>query len=319
MGTQVEERHRMTVQIAGSINVDLIQSVDALPRAGETVLALGSARLPGGKGANQAVAAARMGAATQMAGAVGDDESGHWMRDLLEESGVGTDGIVVLDDQPTGLALIAIDSRGENQIIVAPGANASLDANHVRTNAVDARVLLAQLEIPVETARAFFTAPAAIGSVRMLNAAPALPDAASLFGDIDILIVNQHELALYLGLDTPPQGVEEALAARKLVQRDGQIVIVTLGAGGALAVWPDRHFLAPACEVAPVDTIGAGDCFSGALAALLDAGMSVESALPVANAAAALCTQKQGAIPAMPTHGEVTDFMNFERERRQPS
>ena len=300
----------MAVQVAGSINVDLIQTVDTLPRPGETILAHSSKRLPGGKGANQAVAASRMGAVTRFTGAVGEDEEGRWMREILAHDGIDTSGIASLPGQLTGLALIAVDSGGENQIIVNPGANGAVSPGQARSLADDARVLLAQQEIPLETVRAFFGAPGAAGKLRILNAAPAISGAASLFDLTDILIVNQHELAEYLHLERAPSGQDEALAARQLIRRDDQVVIVTLGAGGALAVWADRTFHAPAQPVTALDTIGAGDCFCGALAALLDAGETVESALPLANAAAALCTQKQGAIPAMPTREELESFLS---------
>lgn len=295
----------MAVQVVGSINVDLIQSVEGLPRPGETVLSFRSTRLPGGKGANQAVAAARMGAPTRMTGAVGTDEGGEWMRRLLQEHGVETDGIRSLEDYSTGLALIAVDCSGENQIIVNSGANEAVEPFHIGALAQDARALLAQLEIKADTVRALFTTPGAEDRIRILNAAPALPEAHGLFEHTDILIVNQHELAHYVALDVAPETAEEALVARKLISRPDQVVIVTLGALGAVAVWQDRHFHAPALSVNPVDTIGAGDCFCGALAALLDAGETIEGALPLANAAAALCTQKEGAIPAMPSRSEA--------------
>lgn len=299
----------MAVQVAGSINVDLIQQVDALPRPGQTVLARSAVRLPGGKGANQAVAAARMETTTRFTGAVGDDEDGRWMRGVLERDAIDTSGIVTLKNETTGLALIAVDRRGENQIIVNLGANSAVGVQSASEVREDTRVLLAQLEIPVETVRAFFTAPGAKGKLRILNAAPATPAAASLFDETDILIVNQHELAEYLELERAPEGPDEALGARRLIQREGQAVIVTLGADGALAVLADRHFHAPAKQVTPLDTVGAGDCFCGALAALLDGGITLEAALPLANAAAGLCTLTQGAIPAMPSRAEAEAFL----------
>lgn len=295
----------MAVQVAGSINVDLIQSVDSLPRPGETVLAHDSKRLPGGKGANQAVAAARMGAVTRFTGAVGDDEAGDWMRNILEREAIDISRIATVPGKPTGLALIAVGADGENQIIVNPGANGAIEPTDAYALASDAKVLLAQQEIPLAVLEAFFSAPGADEKLRILNAAPALPATARLFVHTDILIVNQHELAVYLELTEAPATLDEALVARRLIEREGQLVIVTLGAGGALAVWADRHLHVPALPVVPLDTIGAGDCFCGALAALLDAGRTVEEALPWANAAAALCTQKEGAIPAMPTRNEV--------------
>jgi len=300
----------MAVQVTGSINVDLIQSVDALPKPGETVLARRSARLPGGKGANQAVAAARMGAATRMIAAVGADDAGRWMAEQLSAEGIDIRGVATLADSPTGTAYIAVDSAGENQIIVASGANAGLSPDRIGAMMPDTRVLLAQLEIPVETVRACFTAPDARSCIRILNAAPALPEVAALFGETDILIVNQHELALYLDRAEPIRDVRDALAARDLLTREDQAVVVTLGAQGAVAVRRQSHFHAPGLPVEPVDTIGAGDCFCGALAALLDAGQALEEALPFANAAAALCTQKQGAIPAMPSRAEVAALVS---------
>lgn len=295
----------MAVQLAGSINVDLIQNVEALPRPGETVLARDSVRLPGGKGANQAVAAARVGARVRMCGAVGADDGGAWMRALLDADGIDTALVATLPDCATGTAFITVDAHGENQIIVVPGANARLKPEQVAAPDADTRVLLAQLEIPVDTVAALFSAPGAERCTRILNGAPAVRAAASLFGLCDVLIVNQTELALYLDLDHAPEDAHAALAARRLLTRADQVVVVTLGAGGAVAVRPDRHFHAPAFPVTPVDTIGAGDCFVGALAAMLDANGTVEDALPFANAAAALCTQRRGAIPAMPTRADV--------------
>lgn len=298
----------MAVQVVGSINVDLISQVEALPRPGETVLARSSQRLPGGKGANQAVAAARFGAGVRFTGALGDDEGGRWMRDVLEADGIDTANVATLEGAGSGLALIAVDAGGENQIIVDSGANALVDADAATRLAAGTKVVLAQQEVPPAAILAGFRAGAAAGALRILNAAPAMPSAAHLLDETDILIVNQSELADYLGTSAVPETAEEALAARGLLRFDGQVIIVTLGAGGALAVWADRHFHAPARPVSPIDTIGAGDCFCGSLAALLDGGMTLEQALPLANAAAALCTQTQGAIPAMPTREQAESF-----------
>jgi len=291
----------MAVRVIGSINVDRIARVDALPRAGETVMARETLRLPGGKGANQAVAAARMGATVAMTAAVGADEGGHWMLGELEAAGVDICAVARLAEAVTGSAHIAVDARGENQIIVAPGANALL-APAMLPPSTGEEVVLAQLEVPVETLAAAFAAPARL---RILNAAPAVPEARALFEQMDLLIVNEHELAYYTGGGTM-RGVAEAVGrARGLCARPDPIVIVTLGAEGAVAVWADRYFHAPALPVEPLDTVGAGDCFCGALAALLDEGAEIERALPVANIAAALCTLAPGAIPAMPSRAAV--------------
>ncbi|MEN7538581.1 ribokinase [Aurantiacibacter flavus] len=299
----------MAVAVVGSINVDLVLTVDALPSPGETVLASRSTRLPGGKGANQAVAAARFGATTRLTAAVGDDEGGQWMRQVLSSEGIDTSGVESLSGQDTGLATIAVDARGENQIIVSSGANALLSPDKAALLKSDTKVVLAQQEVPPEAILAAFTVELPAGAIRMLNAAPALTGAANLLDHTDILIVNQHELAEYLGLAQAPANAAEALIAQDLLRFEGQTIIVTLGAGGALAVSSAGHFYAPAVAVSPRDTIGAGDCFCGVLAALLDTGAPLEKAISSANAAAALCTQRQGAVPAMPTRAEVKKFV----------
>lgn len=289
----------MDVHILGSINVDTILSVDALPAAGETVLAADVTRLPGGKGANQAVAAARMGARVSMTGAVGADADGDWMRAVLECEGVDVGGIATLADVTTGAAMIAVDAAGENQIIVAPGANGQLAPD---AGPEGAGLMLAQLEIPLAVISAAF---AGGSGPRLLNAAPFIPAARGLFAVTDILIVNQHELAGYAGVPAVT-GPEEAIAAaRTLRAQPQQQIVVTLGGQGAVALSGDTAIHAPALSVTPRDTVGAGDCFCGALAALIAEGMGLAAALPIANAAAALCTQTVGAIPAMPARAAV--------------
>ncbi len=303
----------MRVTVLGSINVDTIFSVSALPRPGETVMASGSVRAPGGKGSNQAVAAARMGTSTRMIGAVGDDADGVWMRGLLQEDGVAVDMVLTLSGIATGAAVIAVDARAENLIVVAPGANASLTSAALPPGIDD--VLLAQFEIPLETIAAAF---AAAHGPRILNAAPALVDGAFLFAESDIVIVNEHELALYAGRASVETHGDAETAARSLISHSGQAVVVTLGADGALAVWQDRALHVPGLPVSPVDTVGAGDCFCGALAALIAEGLTLEAALPIANAAAALCTQARGAAPAMPRRAAVEAFCDLPKDRASP-
>lgn len=294
------EEPQMQVTVLGSINVDSILSVAALPGPGETVLAHAEARLPGGKGANQAIAAARMGAETAMVGAVGGDPEGAWMRAQLSEHGVDVTRVQSLGGAATGAATIAVDDAGENLIVVLPGANARLTAGHVPSALPG--LLLAQLEIPVAAVAAALDR--ADGPV-LLNAAPTVPDAAALFPRCDVVIVNQHELGLYAGTGRIEGKDAAAAAARKLLSRRDQTFVVTLGAGGALAVRADRDLHVPAVPVTPLDTVGAGDCFCGALAALLAEGRPLDAALAVANAAAALCTQARGAAPAMPRRAAV--------------
>lgn len=296
----------MAIEILGSINVDVMLSVADLPGPGETAAAEAVSRLPGGKGANQAVAAKRMGAKVAMIGAVGADADGHWMLGQLAAEGIDLSRVRSLQGKPTGAAYIAVDGSGENQIIVSAGANGAIAPGAVRDR--QAAIALAQNEVPIDAIAAFFGAPEAAGRTRILNAAPALPEAATLFARTDILIVNEHELARYCGLRAFG-GLQDAKAAEALITRADQSVIVTLGANGCILVESDRFRHVPAFPVTPRDTVGAGDCFVGALAALLDAGGSLEGSLHKANAAAALATLKPGGVPAMPTRAEVEAFL----------
>jgi ribokinase len=304
---------RMRVTVLGSINVDTIFSVSDLPRAGETVMASASVRAPGGKGSNQAVAAARMGASTRMIGAVGDDADGVWMRGLLEEDDIDVASVFMLPGIATGAATIAVDARAENLIIVAPGANAALTPSALPPAMDD--VLLAQFEIPFETIAAAF---ANARRPRLLNAAPALANGAFLFAQSDIVIVNEHELALYAGRAFVETRGEAEAAARSLISRSGQALVVTMGADGALAVWQDRALHVAGLPVTPIDTVGAGDCFCGSLAASIAQGHTLEAALPIAKAAAALCTQTRGAAPAMPRRAAVEAFHGLPKDRASP-
>ncbi len=297
----------MAVCVLGSINRDVICRVAALPRPGETVAARETLRLPGGKGANQAVAAARMGAATRMIGAVGADADGAALTAWLAGEGIDVTGVARHVSAPTGAAYIALDDAGENQILVSPGANAAI-APEAATIRPGDRVCLAQLETPVAAVAAFFARAGAAGALRILNAAPALAEGAALFAATDLLIVNQSELARYAGLAGTPDAARAIAAARALLTRGDHAVVVTLGGAGAVLVDRDESIDVAGRRVPVIDTTGAGDCFCGALAALLADGMARRQALALANAAAALCVQRAGAGPAMPSLGEVTAF-----------
>lgn len=293
----------MSVCVLGSINRDIVCRVERLPQAGETVAARETLLLPGGKGANQAVAAARMGVATRMIGVVGDDADGEALTQFLRGEKIDVSRVMRLPGVPTGAAYIALDDAGENQIVVAAGANARITpAAAVAAIGCGDRVFLAQQEVPIETIAALF---AAARGVRMLNAAPALSGGAALFALTDILIVNQSELALYLGVTQLARTPADAAIARSLLTRPDQIAIVTLGAGGAVLVTADTLDLVPGREAQVVDTTGAGDCFCGVLAAFLDEGIPPVRALGLANAAAAICVGRAGAAPSMPIRDEV--------------
>jgi ribokinase len=281
------------VLVAGAINTDLVGITERAPEAGETVTGTSFGIYGGGKGANQAVAARRMGAATLMVGAVGEDDAGRFMLDRLAAEGIDITAVSGIPDAQTGMALIAVDAEGENQIVVAAGANARLPA----VEPVAAGVLLTQLEVPVDRLQPLFAASTAR---RLLNAAPPVAGARALLGDVDVLIVNEHELAVLAGAPAAGHGAMAA-AARALMVRADQAVIVTLGAAGVLAVWGGAVLHLAAAKVRPVDTVGAGDCFCGALAACLDEGAELEAALGMANGPPRFRPRRPGVPRPCPT------------------
>lgn len=301
----------MTVFVLGSINLDAVARVDDLPRPGETVAGLSLELFLGGKGANQAVAAARMGAPTRLMGAVGKDDSGLGLKAKLAGYGVQVADVMELEGVATGQAHVWVSASGENMIVVTSGANAQVTPQQVSATPLEGqRVLLSQLETPPTAIEALFRTGAGKGALRMLNAAPALPQGAALFPLTDILILNQTELATYAKLDREPVRLEEvSIAARKLMSRPDQTIIVTLGSAGVAAVRRDEAFLVEGKKVKAVDTTGAGDCFCGALAAALAGNMDLREAVEMANAAAALSVQKAGAAPSMPSRREVEAFL----------
>lgn len=288
------------VVVVGSINVDVSVTVEALPGPGETLLATSVRRSGGGKGANQAVGAARAGGAeTVMVGCVGDDGDGEMMREALTASGVAVDSVAVSSDEPTGLALITVDAAAENTIVVAAGANGVVRIDDRARQAVaEADVVLAQLEIPqavvLEAARARRD-----GALLVLNAAPWAPIDDALLAEVDLLVVNEHEARGLTGADDIG-GAVGALLARV------PAVLVTLGAAGATLARRDADPLTvPAPVVTAVDTTGAGDTFCGVLGAALAAGDDDLTAMQRASAAASLAVERRGAQDAVPTADEA--------------
>jgi ribokinase len=280
------------VYVVGSINADLVVRVPSLPRPGETVTGGTFERHGGGKGANQAVAAARAGAAVRMVAAVGDDDLGAEAIAQLEAEGIDVSAVQRLADAPTGVALIAVDDAGENQIAVASGANAVLSAEAVEralAGAAPGSVVLLGLEIPDAPVLAGARAAHAAGLSVVLNPAPAraLPDA--LLALAPLLTPNRDEACALSGEREP-----EA-AARALAERTGAPAVVTIGAGGALLADGDSVARLPAPEVDAVDTTGAGDAFNGALACALAGGAELEAAVRSAIAVAAESTRTRGA------------------------
>jgi ribokinase len=293
------------VIVAGAINVDLVVAAPALPGPGETVVGRRLERHGGGKGANAAVAAARLGAAVALVGAVGDDELGSAALAELEAEGVALDAVARLGDEPTGAALIVVDAAGENQIAVAAGANSQVGAGLVGRALEpllgDASVLLASCEIPLEGVRAAVELAARAGLRVVVNPAPVLDGLLALAPCHPLLTPNAGEASALSGEDDPE------VAARALAARTGAPVVVTLGPDGVVLAEPGgapRRIPARAPERV-ADTTGAGDAFNGALAAELATGRGLDDAVGFAVAAAARAVERQGARGGMPAREQV--------------
>ena len=294
------EAKRPRVVVVGSANTDMAVRVPTLPVPGETLLGSAFALMPGGKGANQAVAAARLGAVVTFIGCVGADGFGDMLALNLENEGISTQFVVRDPDAQTGVALITVDENfGENTIVVAPGANARLSPALVDMAAAalrDADVLLCQLEIPLETVLSALQIARAAGVTTILNPAPAQTLSAEMLSFVSVLTPNQTEAAQILGGDYDPSA-----SALMLKRRGVENVVVTLGAHGARLVTAKKNTGIPAFPTEHiVDTTAAGDCFNGALAVALGEGQTLEEAVKFANAAASLSVESEGAQPSLP-------------------
>lgn len=298
--------------VFGSINLDLGWRVARLPGAGETVMAQDVSASPGGKGANQAHAAALQGAPTALVGAVGDDAFADAALRGLQAAGVALEG-VARQPGPTGLAGIAVDAQGENQIVVAPGANARVRHAQVADALLQrSAALLLQGEVPAEQNEALAIRARRLGVPVLLNNAPARPLPEALLQAITVLIVNRHELHL----SAPGLPADDAAAVDALAARHGIDVLLTLGAQGALAHLQGRRWRFPAHRVAVVDTTGAGDTFAGVFAAARVQGLAAELALERATVAAALACARPGAQAAQPDRDAVEAALPAYRAQR---
>ena len=289
------------IVVFGSINLDIVTHVARIPGPGETVIGPSYTRVPGGKGANQALAARRAGANVRLIGSTGFDEFADAALSLLRADGVDVTG-VVRSSLPTGAAFISIDAAGQNAITVAGGANAAAKGDHVRDFTAGS-VLLLQREVPDSEGEIAARTAKAAGARVMLNLAPsgAIPE--SYLDALDILLVNEHEaadLATALGLPDDHAGL-----ARHLEERHAISTVVTLGAAGAVAWARGEEHRAPANPVTVVDTTAAGDTFAGAFAAALAAGSGFAEALPRGVAAGSLACTRHGAQPSIPWAAEI--------------
>ena len=304
---------RARIVVVGSLNMDLVVGAPKIPAPGETVIGGDLQTFPGGKGANQAVAAARLGAQVAMVGRVGDDAFGAQLRQTLENDGVDLAYVQTTAVTPSGVALIVVDAAGQNSIVVASGANMRLTPADVEAAAPAIRaadVLALQLESPLETVQRAAELARAHGVTVILNPAPARPLPPELLALVDVLIPNESETAALTGL--PVTSVDELTAAADCLRAQGVgAVILTLGARGALlaAEGVTRRFPAfPVDQV--VDTTAAGDAFVGGLATAVAEKQPLDAAIAWGNAAGALAVARAGAQPSLPTRAAVEALLN---------
>jgi len=295
------------VLVVGSANVDFTVALARLPRPGETVSEGTLLVARGGKGANQAVAARRLGAEVRLIGCVGDDPAGREVRAALAAEGIGVDALATVAEPATGTALIVVDRDGRNQIAVAPGANRALTAADVERRQADfawAEVVVCSLEVPLGAVRRALEMARAHTATTIVNPAP-FPDAGIDFLELaDYVTPNESEAARLAGLEVA--GLEGARTAAAAVRARGAgTAVLTLGGAGVLADGPGGVLHAPAFAITAVDTTGAGDAFNGALAVAVGERRPLADALRFANATAALACTKRGAQPAMPVRAEV--------------
>ncbi len=304
--------------VLGSLNQDLVIRTERFAKPGETLLAGPFETHPGGKGANQAVAAARLGASVALIGAVGSDANGESLVANAEREGVDCRFVRRDAKLATGVAVITVDARGENQILVAPGANASVGAGDVERarDAIErAKLVLAQLETPLEALERAFAIAARVRVRTLLNAAPARALPRELLASLDVLIVNRTEAETLAG-----RAGEAGELARELAASGPELVVVTLGALGALAFdrGSGRIVQREAFEVVAVDSTAAGDAFTAAFAVSLARGEALESALARAAAAGALACTKRGAQPSLPRAADVEECLVRVQRSRSP-
>lgn len=297
----------LDIVVIGSMNTDLVIKTARMPAPGETLHGEDLQTIPGGKGANQAAAAARLGSRVAMVGRVGADQFGPHLVNNLAHQGVNTGHVRVDPGSSTGIALIMVDAQGENSILLSAGANGKVsrsDVDSASTLLSQARLLLLQFEIPMETVEYSLDKASKLGIKVILNPAPAQVVEPGLLEKIDILVPNQTELEIMSGL---PVSDDESTrtAALALVNQGVEIVIVTLGERGALLVTSDESTFVPGIKVEVLDTTAAGDAFIGALATAIVRNMTMKEAVRFANCAGALAVTSFGAQPSLPSADEV--------------
>jgi ribokinase len=303
---QMDETMKNEILVIGSLNYDLVISADHLPVPGETIIGGNLKTYPGGKGANQAVAAARMGGKVSMIGHIGKDGYGDALITTLQNDGIDSQWISQDGEEATGVAMITVDKAGLNTIVVASGANLHVTPQQVHLSEAafsNAEIVLMQLEIPLDAVQEGIRIARSKGKMIILNPAPALKLPEDLFHSVDYLIPNQTELMMLSGQKDVESGIEY------LLKLGVETVVVTLGGDGVLLAKKGFQKRFPAYKVDAVDTVAAGDAFVGAFAVALSEGKHVDSAILMANAVAAISVTRLGAQPSLPTRAEVEAFI----------
>ncbi|MEA4910415.1 MAG: ribokinase [Anaerolineaceae bacterium] len=299
------------ILVLGSLNMDMVVKAARAPEGGETLHGDSFSTIPGGKGANQAAAAARLGGQVQMIGCVGDDVFGPRLLSTLQGFGVDVSGVSTLPGQASGTAVIVVDAGGENRILVIPGANGQVGAAQLAVleqELAQAKALVLQMEVPLETVFSAIRMAGRQGVPVILNPAPAYPLPDELYAGVAYLVLNESEAELLSG-----QAVSDLDSARtagiRLLGKGARHVIVTLGARGALLLAPGQEIYVPTLAVPVVDTTAAGDTFVGAFAAALTHGAALAAALRFAVAAGTLTVTRFGAQTSIPGQDEAAVFM----------
>ncbi|MEE0283422.1 MAG: ribokinase [Lachnospiraceae bacterium] len=299
------------ILVVGSLNVDMVMNVDHMPAEGETILCDGMTLVPGGKGANQACAAGKLGTDVAMLGAIGDDDYGALQLKSLSEAGVEVGGLLKKEGQNTGTAFITVNKSGNNSIVVVPGANSAFRPEDIEANRElieQCEIMILQLEIPLDTVCYAAKLAKSLGKTVILDPAPVpehFPE--ELYEYVDIVKPNETELGMLTGIAEAQKHLTEA--AQVLKARGVKNVLVTLG-GDGVYINPEsgEEIRIPACKVKAVDTTAAGDSFTAALAAMLLNGESLEAAAEFANRVSAIVVTRKGAQSSIPTIDEVVNY-----------
>lgn len=304
------------ITVLGSLNMDLVANVRVMPRIGETLIGNAYKQVPGGKGANQADAIAKLGGKVQIIGMVGDDSFGRDLKESLNRDGVDVRYIKTDRNTPTGIAMIMVNDEGDNSIVVVPGANFKLTPKDIDDSLKaieEGEIVVAQLETPIDTVRYTLKKAKELGKYTILNPAPAARLDDELIGYIDLLIPNETELEVLSG-----KAIESELdiisAAKVLIDKGVNELIVTIGDKGSLYINGNESRIYPAYRVKPVDTTAAGDSFIGGIAVALWQGKTMEEAIQFATKVGALTVTKEGAQSSLPTLKEVEDFKALNQE-----